>query len=50
MDMRKMMKKWKEKMEMKKNDKKMKRENGNEKKMIKQWKEKMEMKKNDKKM
>ena len=36
--MKKMMKKWKEKMEMKKNDKTMKRENGNEKKMIKKMK------------
>ena len=32
-------------MEMKKNDKKMKRENGHEKEMIKTWKEKMDMKK-----
>ena len=33
MDMKKMINKWKEKMEMKKNDKKMKRENGHEKEM-----------------
>ena len=45
MEMKKMIKKWKEKIEMKKNDKKMKRENGHEKTMIKKWKEKMEMKK-----
>ena len=47
---RKTIQKWNGKMEMKKNDKKRKRENGHEKNMIKKWKEKMERKKNDKKM